>query len=199
MFKRLIRSRVALVVVTATVTAVVAGGISWALQDPVDGDGVVHACYNAQTGALRLMVTPTCPKGERTPIEWNQAGLQGEPGPSDTWRATNATWTPIQSNSGNGTNLVSVTVEAGSYVVDALTTIDGGGNNANIPCHLKQDGTTISSGISLVVGLASTQVSVRATADGIADDTTFTFSCVGYIGEHAHDTIITATQVGALH
>jgi hypothetical protein len=66
---------------TAIVTSLVVGGVAWALQSPVDGNGVIHACYNPTTGAMHLNVKGTCPTtGQKTPITWNAQGPQGPPG-----------------------------------------------------------------------------------------------------------------------
>jgi hypothetical protein len=49
---------------------------------PATGTGTYSACYDAG-GSLKLIdpvVTPTCPKGYKGPITWNQTGPQGLPG-----------------------------------------------------------------------------------------------------------------------
>ena len=79
---RLLRSRLFLVVLACALTAMVVGGVAWALQSPVDGNGVVHACYNPKNGALHLDVDGACPKsGQNTAIAWNVQGPAGNPGP----------------------------------------------------------------------------------------------------------------------
>jgi len=50
------RSRIFVACVASTVTALVAGGVAWAVQSPVDSRGVVHACYNPTTGGMHLNV-----------------------------------------------------------------------------------------------------------------------------------------------
>lgn len=68
---------------TGMVTSLVVGGVAWALQSPVDGNGVIHACYNSSTGAMSLDTKGTCPaRGKTTPITWNATGPKGDPGPS---------------------------------------------------------------------------------------------------------------------
>ena len=56
------------------------GGAVWASIP--DASGVIHACYKAQNGQLRI-VDPsqgqTCVPSE-TPLQWNQAGPAGTPG-----------------------------------------------------------------------------------------------------------------------
>src|SRR5580704_15064550 len=59
-------------IVGSLMAAFVAGGVAWAVVSPIDGNGVIHGCYNPNTGAFRLNVTGTYPtKGERVPITWN--------------------------------------------------------------------------------------------------------------------------------
>jgi hypothetical protein len=79
--RRLLGSRLSVAVVASVVTAVVVGGVAWAVQSPVDGNGVIHACYNPTTGAVQLDVVGSCPKkGNTTPITWNVQGPRGDPG-----------------------------------------------------------------------------------------------------------------------
>src|SRR5437868_9105376 len=53
---RLLRSPLFIACVASTITAVVVGGIAWAVQSPVDSNGVIHACYNPSNGNLQLNV-----------------------------------------------------------------------------------------------------------------------------------------------
>ena len=66
------RSRIFVACVASTVTALVVGGVAWAVQSPIDGAGVIHACYAPSTGAISLNVKGACPtRGKTTPITWN--------------------------------------------------------------------------------------------------------------------------------
>jgi hypothetical protein len=77
---RVLRSKLFAVSVASALTAIVSGGVAWALQSPVDGNGVVHACYNPTTGAVKLDIKGVCPAtGTKNPIAWN---AQGQPGPA---------------------------------------------------------------------------------------------------------------------
>jgi hypothetical protein len=72
------RSRLFVACFASTLTAVVVGGAAWALQSPVDGSGVVHACYNPSNGNMHLDVKGSCPTtGQNTPITWSAQGPQG--------------------------------------------------------------------------------------------------------------------------
>lgn len=75
---RLIRSRPAVAIASAVLTATIIGGVAWATQSPIDSNAsaTVHACYNAKTGAMHLNVTGSCPKtGQSTPIAWPTQSL----------------------------------------------------------------------------------------------------------------------------
>jgi hypothetical protein len=75
------RSRLLVAVVSSVVTMLVVGGIAWAVQSPVDGSGVIHACYNPNTGVVKMQVQPTCPRtGATTPVSWNVQGPPGDTG-----------------------------------------------------------------------------------------------------------------------
>jgi len=75
------RSRVAIAVAASVATALVVGGVAWAVQSPVDQNGVIHACYNPSNGEMHLDVKGSCPaKGQSTPITWNATGLNGSTG-----------------------------------------------------------------------------------------------------------------------
>ena len=57
-----------------------------------DSDGVIHACLNNRTGAVRIIdteapVSATCTSKE-TALSWNQTGPAGEPGPAGSVSAT---------------------------------------------------------------------------------------------------------------
>lgn len=83
------RFSLVIVCVASTLTAFVVGGVAWAVQSPVDGGGVIHACYAPKTGAVSLDVKGACPiKGKSTPITWNAKGQPGLPGPTGAQGAT---------------------------------------------------------------------------------------------------------------
>jgi hypothetical protein len=60
----------------AAFALVVAGGVAYATIP--DSNGVIHACYNKTTGALRVIdpsASQTCVSGE-APLSWNQGGIK---------------------------------------------------------------------------------------------------------------------------
>ncbi|WP_191242656.1 hypothetical protein [Amycolatopsis deserti] len=72
-----------IVVVTGAVLALTAGGVAWA-SIPGD-DGVIHACYAKNGGALRVSDTGSCKSGE-VALNWNNVGPAGL-----TWKGE---WAP---------------------------------------------------------------------------------------------------------
>ena len=78
MLGKVFRSRTAVAITTAIVTASVVGGIAYAASSPIDSGGVIHGCYNPTTGAVKLLTKTACPTtGLNTPISWNTQGVQG--------------------------------------------------------------------------------------------------------------------------
>lgn len=64
----------AVAVLTVNATAVVAS--------IPDSAGVIHGCYNSQTGNVRVIDSPTATcRNDETAIQWNQTGPQGPQGP----------------------------------------------------------------------------------------------------------------------
>ena len=151
MKRKLIRS--AFAVLTLVGALLVAGGIAYATIP--DGGGVIHACYQKNQGALRVIDTEkvqTCSSSENT-LTWSQTGPQGQPGqqgppgptgPSDVW-----------SVDGYGAGLKSLpfqtpvdlattsTLPAGSYLVEAETEADNVGSfDTNYFCDLVGSSTT---------------------------------------------------------
>jgi hypothetical protein len=120
--------RPAVVALTIVGALLVAGGIAYATIP--DGGGVIHACYQKNQGALRVIDTDkaqTCSSSE-SPLIWSQTGQpgqQGPPGPtgpSDVWSVDgyNAGLKnlPFQTPENLATTS---TLPAGSYFVQAET------------------------------------------------------------------------------
>jgi len=71
------RTRWQAALVSAIVVGSLTAGVSYASTP--DSSGVIHACYNNKSGALKVMdtaKTPQCPKGT-TSLVWNQTGPPG--------------------------------------------------------------------------------------------------------------------------
>jgi hypothetical protein len=76
------RSRKLLLTVSIAAMLALAGGAVFAAGGIPGSDGVIHGCYNANNGQLRVIdpATASC-KGPETAIQWNQTGPQGPQGP----------------------------------------------------------------------------------------------------------------------
>lgn len=74
------RARGVWLVTAALATLAVAGGAAYATIP--DGGGVIHACYQSQNGALRVIddAAESCLRSESA-ISWSQTGPQGTTGP----------------------------------------------------------------------------------------------------------------------
>src|SRR6266566_1499707 len=79
--RRITHSRLASASVITSGLIVVAGTAAFASIP--DSAGVIHGCYKAQNGQLRLINWPSqhCLKSEKA-IMWNEVGPQGIPGPT---------------------------------------------------------------------------------------------------------------------
>ncbi len=86
---RVWRSRVFAVCIASAVTAIVVGGVAWAIQSPVDGNGVIHACYNPHNGDLRLNIKGSCPtRGAKHAAHMGRGrttGTEGRPRPARSY------------------------------------------------------------------------------------------------------------------
>lgn len=60
---------------------VVAGGGAYAAIDPIGSDGDIDACFEKDSGDLRLLKGKKCGKKAK-PLSWNAAGAQGPTGPA---------------------------------------------------------------------------------------------------------------------
>jgi hypothetical protein len=107
---------------------------------------VIHACYQKNNGALRVVDDPTTCKNNETALSWGQEGPQGPTGPtgptgstgpkgnagvSQTYTARNAHDLPDENN------LVGLTLPAGLYVVWATVDIfNDEGGDVNTICSM---------------------------------------------------------------
>jgi hypothetical protein len=105
----------------------VAGGTAGAVtavQSPIDSNGLIHACYNPNTGAVKLNVKTSCPAiGDKTPITWSQ-GSGGGGGAS----VEDVTWSPTMpaaDASTASTATSATTIEAGSNLTLVGISVQG--------------------------------------------------------------------------
>jgi Collagen triple helix repeat (20 copies) len=79
---RLLRSRPALIAIGLAAVVALGAGIAFAAIPGTDG--VIHGCYKAQNGQLRLVDSASDCRPSELSISWNQQGpqgIQGPPGP----------------------------------------------------------------------------------------------------------------------
>jgi hypothetical protein len=72
------------VVLAVAIGIGVVGGTAWAAQtiaSIVGADGTIHGCYAQKNGALRVVAEGTACTPPELPIQWNQRGDRGAPGP----------------------------------------------------------------------------------------------------------------------
>jgi hypothetical protein len=148
-------SKFKLAAIVAALGAVAAGTAAYAAIP--DGNGLIHACYDKQSGQVRIYDSQTnLPKGcgsKEIAISWNQQGPQGipgppgpkgdkgdqgEPGPSDGYvKSTGYTSVDIS----NYTTVASLVLPVGNYVVSAKTWItDTHGGPVLVQCVLEDSG-----------------------------------------------------------
>ena len=145
--RRVLGSRWLVVFAAGTLTALVIGGVSWAAQTPVSG-GVVHGCYNAKSGAVKLQTGATLPEGSfnadhlergrsarcpRTERRSRPAGCSGVVGSLDQLAATPC-------NVGNpGAGTLSVSYASGSGVASVVC-VPATTTTSTAPCGSHSNG-----------------------------------------------------------
>jgi hypothetical protein len=173
---RTVRSRWFIAVIAALVSAVVVGGIAWAVstppQNPVDANGNIHACYNPKSGAMKLQTVSAC-SSKQTPIAWTQQPT--------TYSTVNDA--PLNSNTNTA---ASIAVPAGNYYVRALFQTSGLNGGGTVFCtgpHLPI--------VKLLVPGTASQFELIGVNRFTAPDT-ISVACSGTIEGSLH-TILSAT------
>jgi hypothetical protein len=146
-----------LIVAVIAVAAIAAGTTAFAAIP--DAGGVIHACYDSKTGALRLLDTPTngfslsCAPKEAG-LTWNQQGPKGDkgnkgdkgdPGPSDGYAVLTAQpLDPVVTLTvGSSKVVATLNLPAGKYLVSAkawLRSDDAIGSNNTCKLNLPNGG-----------------------------------------------------------
>src|SRR5215212_3895311 len=185
--------------VAAVLAAVFAASAAYAAIP--DGGGVIHGCYEVGTGKLRVTDTQTnVPKtctSKEAALDWNQqgpkgdTGAKGDPGTSDAYIGTaDGTFVPI------GTDVISVWLPTGSYVVSAKLQA----NTANFPnpfkCELTVGGANEDTGYSKPASPTEPAYLTLMTAH-TGYGSFAKLHCTGWVTiNHA---VLTAIKVGELH
>jgi hypothetical protein len=159
------RSGVLLSAVAAPiVTALIVGGVAWAAI-PDGDDHEFHACYDNQSGSLRIYdpsggPIKACGKNE-TAVTWNQAGQPGPPGqqgPSGLSHAYSAASSGVTQLGPDAVTVLSLDLPAGSYAVFFKT---NAATQGTVSCALESD--TGPSDFSAVTGDVSSVLVLEST------------------------------------
>jgi hypothetical protein len=195
---RRIGRTVAFGVLMATIGAMAAGGVAWAVI-PDSGTGVVTACYNPNgRAAMKVLKVVdaqaggTCAKGW-VPLSWNQQGPkgdQGDPGPSNLYTSSvgGVTADPQQ-----WTNLGTLSLPAGSYQVSSHFTLVPPAGGASLACGIGVPGNTpdyTTTGVTTANRTVMLESAVTLAAPG-----TVTVDCYSYLPQ---STLITYIHFDAL-
>lgn len=213
-----------LLIATAAGMVVLAGGVAVAAIP--DSGGIIHGCYGKAFGGLRVIdtaKTSNCGPGE-VALNWNQqgpkgdtgpqgpigpkgdagaqgaagpkgdTGLQGPIGPSDGYIARHPN--EAISVAGDGQDVVSLSVRAGSYMITAKANIQNQDPNGN-----EGGNCWLSAGADPVLFVNSSyeeQSVVLLGAASFGDQFTLTLHCQAE-NSYAYDSELTAVKVGTIH
>ena len=197
--------RPAVVALTIVGALLVAGGIAYATIP--DGGGVIHACYQKNQGALRVIDTDkaqTCSSSE-SPLIWNQTGQQGPPGPtgpSDVWSvdgydagfenlAPAQTWVNLATTS---------TLPAGNYSVQAEAEADSTLSiSTDYSCDLVDSSTNVFQDTRATSSGDWVTIPVQAVVT-LASPDTISLRCIAdVLGSSAFNWKLAAIKVGTVH
>jgi hypothetical protein len=192
--------RLAWISLAMAVVCVTGAGIAFALIP--DANGLIHGCYGKSNGQLRVEESATNCKNNEIPLQWGVQGSAGAPGPSDAFVATNGT--PSNLGGGVRASIVSLSLRAGRYVVNAAVDLDGDGR-----CHIESStGVHLSEYAELSTPSVLGANTIRATIPILAAFTltsadTVSVSCQNFDAPGTRDLFIvngtmTAVRVGTL-
>ena len=200
--RKILRSRLGLVVLAAVTAAIVVGGVSYASIP--DSNGLIHGCYKTAAppnGLHKLAIinsatTSTCPSGF-TGLDWNANGANGYSSQTSGTRL-NDTYTQV----------ATLTLPSGSYLINAnawLQNTSPSNSSSLGDCELVFGAASdeVEAGL---LGPSSAQLNEQTLslvlAATVTSSTTATLSCeaVGNTGEtDAQTASVTASQVGSLN
>lgn len=195
--------RPAVVALTIVGALLVAGGIAYATIP--DGGGVIHACYQKNQGALRVIDTDkaqTCSSSE-TPLNWSQTGPPGPTGPSDVWSvdgydagfknlAPAQTWVNLATTS---------TLPAGNYSVQAEAEADSTlPISTDYSCDLVDSSTNVYQDTRATTSSGDwVTIPVQAVVT-LASPDTISLRCIASVlGSSAFNWKLAAIKVGTVH
>ena len=124
--------------VAAALAVVLVGGVAAAAKIP-GNDGVIHTCRDKRSGDLRAVDSAKeCRSKKEVPLDWNQAGPQGPPGPTTRVFFKEPTVAPVALKAGKDVSVRSLPLRPGRYSVDALVTVSSiAAQPINIFCSVR--------------------------------------------------------------
>lgn len=189
----------------------IANATSAPTKIPDSTTGVITACMVKKTGAVRFInaqAGKTCTTKEKK-ITFNQTGpqgtqgVQGERGPSNTFVKNTAVLGTIISTT--GTDLVSLTLPAGNYLLQAQTTlVRTDGATTNVVCRFQTTSGTLTADPAFWIPKPAAEVGMEnpmtivGTLSSAGADTVVDFNCSagGADALALAGGVLTATEVG---
>jgi hypothetical protein len=185
------------------VGGVVSGGLLFATIP--DQDGVLHGCYSKPGGAVRVIDNGmTACKASETPIDWNATGpkgddgLPGDRGPSDAFLVDHRhTFSSEPLDLTTRTTVLSMSLPAGSYVVNATAAVVGNTTFGVVQCGIRSLTGSLAPAVKATVGgSAESLATIPLTAAfTLAVDDEVSLACLGDSWIHTQPSAMTAIQV----
>src|SRR5689334_8798799 len=121
-----LNSRPAIAIATGIATAVLVGGITYAVAAPSPPPHTYYACANSKViaGSITVDTPPTCPKGQ-TILSWNQNGADGATGATGATGTNGATGPTGPSGTDGSNGATGATGPTGADGVDGATGANG--------------------------------------------------------------------------
>jgi hypothetical protein len=194
---------------------VVSGGLLFATIP--DQAGVLHGCYSRSGGTVRVIdnSVTTC-KASETALRWNVTGPKGDEGvpgtpgapgspgdrgPSDAYVVDrNGNFSATSLNGATFINLVSMSLPAGSFVVNATGLVTGDDTFGVAQCAIRSPAGALGHAVQQTVGGAPTSfgtISVTA-AFTLAVPDEVSLACRGSSSIQTQPSTMTAIQVQTL-
>ena len=187
---------------TAAVAALAVGSFAWAAIP--DGSGVIHGCYDKQSGQLRVNDTTTNqPKGcstKEAALAWNEQGTPGiqgpkgdtgDPGPSAAVVLSRPTPKPVSLNT-----IVGAVTLSGKNLVSAKVVIGTTQHDFSIPfCSLYAGPDLLDQSRASVYGPGGGLTTLYLTGAMVTGGVSAYVVCTEPDG-YAENVVITAIKVG---
>ena len=187
--------RVWAVAFTVFVCCLIVAGVALAIPD---SNGVINGCYQKNAGNLRVVNSAASCRNDEIPISWN---VQGQTGPSNAFSKDQQSSFASTLLNGTFTNIVTLSLPAGNYVVNATAALTGGVSFNTAQCSIRGSSGPLSGSIQTTVGGVANSFGAIPLTTGF---TLLSPDNVSLACRASGDTIstqpstITAIQVGAL-